>query len=204
MNYAVITLNPFAVVKEFDHAPEPLVWPNGDATHGVSPGLDYLQWRFVAATNVAPPNEFYTPTDPRSITFDGTTLLVTQTFAPRDLGIVKSMLSTRIDDAAEAVRQNTITSGSGQAMVYLQKQIEAQLCIKDQSPDPVNYPLLSATVGIEGATVTDVANLVAGLAAAWTTKAAQIERVRLTAKAAITAVNSVDEAVAAYAAVSWP
>lgn len=204
MNYAIIALDPLTLISEFWSIPDPVLWPDGSASHAVAPGFQYEGWKFVAATVVGTRSEFYDAAPPNTLSFDGALLTVTPTFTAHDLASVKVTLRTRVDAAAELIRQGTITSGPGQAMVYLQKQAEAQACLKDGAPDTANYPLLAATLGIEGATVTDIAKLVAATSAAWTTKAAQVERVRLAGKFAVDAAITVDAAAAAFSALVWP
>lgn len=120
-----------------------------------------------------------------------------------DLDAVKSFLLAKTDADAETARLSHITGGAGQAMTYSQKAAEAKAFLADAEPDAANYPLLSAEVGITAPTLAGVAAVVAAAHAAWTVTGAQIEALRLGAKAAIAAADDTDAAHAA-AAVSWP
>lgn len=112
-------------------------------------------------------------------------------------------LTAQVDAQAEAARLLWITPGSGQALTYEQKRIEAERMATDPAPQPEAYPMLAAEVGITAATLSAVGALVRARAAAWTAIAAQIESLRLQAKAAVMAANNAAEARAA-AAVQWP
>jgi hypothetical protein len=116
---------------------------------------------------------------------------------------LKLTLTTQVDAEAEATRLLWITPGSGQALTYEQKRIEAERMATDPAPQPEAYPMLAAEVGITADTLGAVGALVRARAAAWTAVAAQIESLRLQAKAAVMAANTAAEARAA-AAVQWP
>lgn len=120
-----------------------------------------------------------------------------------DLDQVKADLIAQIDAEAERARLAHITGGAGQAMTYSQKAAEAKAFLADSEPDAANYPLLSAEVGITAPTLAGVAAVVAAEHAAWTVTGAQIEALRLGAKAAIAAADDAD-AVHAAASVLWP
>lgn len=107
-----------------------------------------------------------------------------------------------IDAEAERCRLQWITGGSGQAMVYQAKRDEAARYLAEGG-DPAGYPILSASVGIEAADVAGVAALVAGTTAAWTSIAASIERLRLTAKKAVGLATTWAEINAALE-IGWP
>ena len=123
--------------------------------------------------------------------------------APADLAALKSYLMARIDADAETARLAHITGGAGQAMTYGQKAAEAKACLADAAPDAAAYPLLSAEIGITAPTLEEVAAVVAAAHAAWTLTGAQIEALRLGAKAAVAAAADAETAEAA-AIVSWP
>jgi hypothetical protein len=116
---------------------------------------------------------------------------------------LKLTLTTQVDADAEATRLLWITGGSGQALTYEQKRIEAERMASDPAPQPAEYPMLAAEVGITADTLAAVGALVRARAAAWTAVAAQIESLRLQAKAAVMAANNAAEARSA-AAVTWP
>lgn len=106
-----------------------------------------------------------------------------------------------IDDAAEACRRLWITPGAGQAMVYLEKRAEADRYVA--SGGAGEYPILSASVGIEGVDLASCASLVRATAAGWTGVAASIERLRLAAKVAAGAATTWAEIDAAMS-INWP
>lgn len=116
----------------------------------------------------------------------------------------KAELQTKVDQKAEAIRNTYLTTGSGQAMVYQRKSEEATRLQTDENPDPANYPILSATVGIEGATIQEVAALVIATTNAWLPIAAAIETARLGGKAKIEAAASLNDANVAFDAIQWP
>src|SRR5690606_7611681 len=97
-----------------------------------------------------------------------------------------------------------ITGGSGQAMAYLQKAMEATAYLAATDPDPADYPLLAAEVGITGETLADVAAVVDAHYQAWRVIGAAIEQARLGAKAAVDAAETAEDAQAAYDAIVWP
>lgn len=87
-----------------------------------------------------------------------------------------------IDAEAERQRRRYITPGSGQAMTYARKVEEAHLLKAASDPQPADYPMLAASVGIDGDTVEEVADLVLAMDAAWLKMGADIEKARLVAK----------------------
>jgi hypothetical protein len=115
----------------------------------------------------------------------------------------RAIWSRNVDMQAEAARLAWITPGAGQAAVYLLKREEAMTYAADADPDPEDYPLLGAEVGITAPTLGEVAAIVIALAAAWTDAAAAIEVIRLGAKRAIAEAETI-EAVIAAATVSFP
>ncbi|MEZ2410568.1 hypothetical protein AB6806_27605 [Bosea sp. RCC_152_1] len=122
--------------------------------------------------------------------------------APVDLQAVKSSLKAQIDAQAEVQRLRYITPGSGQAMTYARKVEQAKAAQADADPQPGDFPLLAASLGIDGGDVEAVAATVLAMDAAWAQIGAAIEAVRLNAKRAI------DEAETAEAAQevepAWP
>lgn len=121
---------------------------------------------------------------------------------PEELVAFKADRRREIDLAAEAERLKYITGGAGQAMTYSRKLEEARAAAAEEEPDAQNYPLLAASVGIDGATVAAVAQVVLGMDAAWTVIGAAIETVRLAAKKAID--DAEDEAAVRAVEPVWP
>ena len=122
----------------------------------------------------------------------------------QQLAGLKANLCAAIDQHAETIRQTYITSGSGQSLVYQEKAAEAEAIQNDSSPNPANYPMLSASVGIEGSTLQAVAAMVLSVRAQWTAIAAAIETSRLGGKYAVNAATAINDANAAYNSITWP
>jgi hypothetical protein len=206
MSYAIVQVEPFQIVQTFpgDYPPEPVSWPDGAVTHGVAAGVSHGGWKLARRVFTPdPPNEFYELSGAVP-SFDGEVLTVTQNWLPRALESVKSELAARIDDTAEALRQRYITPGFGQAMTYLQKLSEARAAANDPEASSEKYPLLSASVGLDGDTIIDVATFVLSTSKQWTDVSAKIEMTRLSAKRSIKNAASVDDAVAVLSAMNWP
>lgn len=121
-----------------------------------------------------------------------------------DLSDIKASLKARIDAAAETERLKYITPGAGQAMTYQQKAAEAEECLARSGPQPADFPLLAAEIGITGTTLTDVATIINGQYQAWRLIGAAIEAARLGGKAAIEAAGTAAAAQLAFDAVQWP
>lgn len=114
----------------------------------------------------------------------------------------KALIS--IDVAAEVARLRFITPGAGQAMVYQAKGEEARAALADTAPTPDAYPLLAASLGIDGETVSEVATAILAIETQWRVVAAQIERTRLLAKRDVGAAADGDAVAAILAALTWP
>lgn len=220
MSFALVQANPFQVVELFPNptAPDPIMWPDGAATHGVTPPFQHGPWVFAQAVyGPAKPNEFYslqgvTPS------FDGTIVTMTQTWVPIGLGTAQNVLTQRINLAAESARLQFITGGAGQSMIYNEKLIESRdlqtwlLANPGQTPPPSQYPLLFSTVGIEqkldgsgvSTSIVDVMTIVLTMAAGWITAGAKIETARFSAIMSISGAQTVDQASAIYNSVTWP
>lgn len=118
----------------------------------------------------------------------------------------------RVDADAEACRLRYITPGAGMALTYQEKFAQAQAVSAmgrdaanalSQSEREVQFPTLSASVGIEAPTLADAADLVLARYANFARLSLSIERIRLGGKASIQAATSDAEANAAYEAISW-
>lgn len=132
---------------------------------------------------------------------------------PIDAATVKAAAKRAVDQTAEKVRLRHITPGDGQSLVYARKEAQARACLAAHdaaNPPPAGaYPALEAEIGINGADVLAVAQVVVGLADAWGAIADQIEALRLSAKAAIAAVPDdapdLEAQIAAIeASIVWP
>lgn len=112
-----------------------------------------------------------------------------------------------VDQMAESARQQYLTPGAGQALVYEAKRREAvlaqQLAQAEITPTATDCPHLVAEATAFGLTVAQVAAAVLVQANAWLAVSPQIEILRLGAKAAIAAAATEAEC-AALAQVTWP
>jgi len=109
-----------------------------------------------------------------------------------------------IDRVAGIMRGESITVAAGQAETYMAKEAEARAYVADSAPDPVNYPMLSAEIGITGADLTAVATVVIAKANEWKILAGAIESVRLGTKQLVDAATSTEEIEAINNSVVWP
>lgn len=124
----------------------------------------------------------------------------------------KDKKKAELNAKAEEVRQQYITAGDGQAMTYREKLDEAEeiqgqgqpaidaLSAQDQID---NYPVISASVGIEENTLWECAQLVLATYAAWAAKAREIEINRLGGIKAINDAATIEDVTAAFDAVDW-
>jgi hypothetical protein len=121
---------------------------------------------------------------------------------------VKATLRAQLDVAAETERLKYLTGGAAQAMTYQRKSEEArryQAAVAAEAEiSPGDYPMLSATIGIDGATLADVAATVLAMDEVWAVIGAAIEAARLGGKQAIDAAEDAISAQAAFDAVEWP
>lgn len=130
-----------------------------------------------------------------------------------DLATLKANLKSLVDGEAESIRLKYITPGVGQAMTYREKLEQAEQVIED-GEDAANalladdarsqYPTLSASIGVEAATLWQCANLVWQTYQQWAALSHAIEKARLTAKQAIEVAETVDAAYQAHAGAAWP
>ncbi len=88
-----------------------------------------------------------------------------------------------VKSAADAVRRRYVTMIAGQEMLYLRKEAEARAYLAD--PNPADYPLIMAEVGITAPEAWHVAQVYLGLSAVWISLAAPLETARLGAIAQI-------------------
>ena len=134
---------------------------------------------------------------------------------PPTLGETKEALKSRVDAAAEQERLKYITNGVGQSMTYQTKFEQAVDYSKKYAahtadpknvnpPDENEFPLLQASIGIDGSSMIEVAETVTYAYAVWEKIGAAIEGIRLKAKAAIGDAKTEEEAQAAFASIKWP
>lgn len=123
---------------------------------------------------------------------------------PLTLPEIKTILKDEIDQEAESVRKQFITSGSGQAMTYQQKADEALAYHNGPDRNPEHYPLLSAEVGITADSLDGVSQVVLASFRLWQGIGAVIESERLRAKKHIDEADTESQARSARAHVAWP
>jgi hypothetical protein len=122
--------------------------------------------------------------------------------AAERLAALKDRAKAQIDAEAERQRLRWITPGAGQAMTYARKVEQAKAVLAAVDPQPADYPMLAASIGIDGADIVGVANTVVAMDAAWEQIGAAIEAARLTAKQEIDGAGSV--AAVEAVEVVWP
>lgn len=134
---------------------------------------------------------------------------------PQTLAETKEALKARVDAAAENERLKYITAGVGQSMTYQTKFEQAVDYSKKYAahiadpknvtpPDENEYPLLQASIGIDGSSMIEVAETVTYAFAIWEKIGAAIEGIRLKAKAAIADAKTEEAAQAVFASIKWP
>lgn len=111
----------------------------------------------------------------------------------RPLDEIRAAALENIDQRAESERLRYVTPGSAQTMVYMRKVQEAEAMALDDKPKEVNYPLLSAELGLTADTLKEIAAAVIAKRDLWLGIAASIERKRLTAKRDIAAAADEDD-----------
>lgn len=134
---------------------------------------------------------------------------------PPTLDEIKTQLKLEVDAVAENERLKYITKGVGQSMTYQEKVSQASDYSKkyaahkanpDKMPTPKDddYPLLKASLGIDGDTLIEVAETVIFAYANWQQIGAAIEATRLETKAKIANAKNEAAAQATFEAVKWP
>jgi hypothetical protein len=124
-------------------------------------------------------------------------------FPDTSLEVARAVLCRHVDERAEVVRQGYLTPGTGQALTYVLKRAEAEGAVVDPAPTAEAYPLLQASVGIEGDSLRDVAGAVLTASAIATRLLQLIEQSRLGAKRSIKAAATAAEALAVVDAIAW-
>jgi hypothetical protein len=103
----------------------------------------------------------------------------------KDLTPLRTAAEQEIDATAEAVRGLFITSGSGQSMVYTQKEKEAELVTADPDVNPAVVPHIVLEAQLNGLTLLDQAAIVLTMAHQWRELSSHIEVARLAGKAQV-------------------
>jgi hypothetical protein len=135
------------------------------------------------------------------------------TAAALHLPQMKARLVAQVNEDAENCRLQYITPGAGMAMTYQEKFSQAQAVdalgqatANALTPEEraAQYPTLSASVGLEAATLWDCAQLVITRYEAFAALSAVIETARIGGKLAISNASDAAAAQAAYEAITWP
>ena len=106
----------------------------------------------------------------------------------KNLVALRASAKMALDTEAEKVRNHPqlLSPGSGMALVYKEKHLEALAYTADpESYEVGDYPLLEASIGIESENIQQQAQIVLYMASLWKAPAAEIETVRLGSKAAV-------------------
>ena len=115
------------------------------------------------------------------------------------LAPIRALAVAEINALVSAVRGRIITDIPGQQMIYLRKEAEARAWVANEAPDLVDFPLLSAEVGITAPDADQLAQIWLNQAWLWAeVLAPALERLRM---AANTAVQSAQDRAAVWAAV---
>lgn len=120
----------------------------------------------------------------------------------KNLAPVRIAALAAIDAGAEQVRSLFITLGSGQAMVYQQKRVEAEWVIANAAIDPAEVPHIAGEASLNGISNIEQAQIIMAMSEAWTDTSALIEQRRLAAKKAVSAAATF-EAIEAAQLVDW-
>lgn len=116
-----------------------------------------------------------------------------------DLGPLRRLLKSQVDDQAEAFRLRFITGGAGQAATYMRKEAEARAWLVDVG---AATPMLAAEAAAIGVTVAELAAEVVVNADQWVAIGAAVEARRRGAKMALDAAAHIAALVAA-GTVDW-
>lgn len=120
----------------------------------------------------------------------------------KNLAPLKVDARRKVDLEAEKVRQFFITPGSGQAMVYREKQIEAEAVVANPSISVSEVPHIAAEAELNQITLLDQAAVILTMAHQWIQISVLIEERRLVAKATVDqATNPIE--IEAAAEVDW-
>lgn len=96
-----------------------------------------------------------------------------------DLSMAKSDAVALINTRIGAVRRQFVTDIPGQEMLYLRKEAEAVRWLSETTPNLIDYPLISAEIGITGEDADQIAQVWVNMADLWSSVAAQLETLRL-------------------------
>lgn len=101
-DYAVVNLQTLEVFKSYSgysDIPDPVVWPNGDASHGALLGDERIGCRFVKIEYDQAPGEFYASTLLKT-EVAGDTMFVRREWTPNNLDETKAVVTERLKSRA--------------------------------------------------------------------------------------------------------
>lgn len=104
----------------------------------------------------------------------------------------------KINRECGELRKKFITSIPGQDMIYQAKEAEATSFLMDNQPNYIDYPLLSAEVGITGESIYQVAQIIMHMSSMLRRVAAGLEKVRLGGIKRVEDAATIDSIDAAY------
>jgi hypothetical protein len=107
-----------------------------------------------------------------------------------DMKALKLAAEAQLDGAAETIRGSFITLGSGQAMVYSQKEKEAEMVAANPGITAAEVPHIANEATAAGITLLDQAAIVLTMANKWRDISSRIEIVRLDGKAKMRAATT--------------
>lgn len=103
----------------------------------------------------------------------------------KNLAPLRAAALEKIDNGAGEIRKLFITAVPGQEMVYQQKRLEAEQLMANTEIPVSEIPHIAAEAALNGVTPYDQAVIVLTMSQQWTVVSAQIETMRLAAKAAV-------------------
>lgn len=201
---AIVRIDPLAVVRRFDGVPARIYVPGVIDVHLPRIGFEARGHRLVNEVIAGSPPHEYSEFASETLSLNGNTLTRTLNWADPPLADVKAQLKAKIDRQAEKERLKHITDGCGQALEYERVRREIVAYNADASPTEAEYPMLAASIGVDGVDLAAVVATVSARESAWTTVGAAIRGVRLKAKRDIDAATTAKDAVDVWKAVTWP
>ncbi|HAF39538.1 MAG TPA: hypothetical protein DCG72_11185 [Gammaproteobacteria bacterium] len=182
-----------------------------DITMADVPVHKQANWRPLVVDKPAFDGRLYTETGP-TVTITADEARETWTLTAKPLDVVKAVFHSAVDDDAEQIRLKYVTPGDGMMMTYREKLEQAEQAVAQgqaaidaltTEEETAAYPTLSASVGIEAATLWDCAQLVLTTYQQWAVLSNAIEKTRLAGKKAISDAGNVDDVKTAYDAINW-
>ena len=119
-----------------------------------------------------------------------------------DLSSTKAALIAAVNARAEAIRGLYLTPGTGQAMTYLKKEMEARAWV--EGADPAAFPWIKREAELTNASFEDTVALVLAQANAWEPLGQEIEAYRRGLIVAIEAAESIETLDQLDVAAGWP